>query len=84
MEVENYIRFQSLNVAQKSDPSKNPVIGTQHSLEPQRGDVSQISPLRFLVYGALIQTGVLGCCGVHSIHVYHREKGEENFGLGFN
>ena len=74
----------SFYVAQKSDSPENPVIRTLYSLEPQGGDVSQICPLWFLVHRALIQTRVLGCCGVHSIHVYHGKEGEEDLRLGFN
>ena len=60
------------------------MIRALNGFKPQGSDVSQICSLRFLVNWALVQTRVFGCCGVDGIHVYHRQEGEKDLGLGFN
>ena len=60
------------------------MVGTLYGLEPKGGDVSQVCALRLLVHWALIQARVFRCRGVDSIHVYHRQQGEQDLGLGLD
>ena len=60
------------------------MIRTLYSLEPQRGDVSQVCTLRLLVYRALVKSWVFGCGGVDCVHVHHWQQSEEDLRLGLN
>ena len=60
------------------------MVRTLYGLEPQGGDISQVCALRFLVHRTLVQTWVLGSCGVDGIYMYHRQQSEEDLRLGLD
>ena len=73
-----------LDVTECSHTTESPVVGTLRRLEDDEGDVGEIRAVRLLVDGALVETRVLGRCGVDGIHVHDRKQGEENLGVGFH